>query len=546
MTGMTDGKATGGSPWAPFGHRAFALLWVATLVSNIGTWMHDVGAGWLMTNLAPSPAIVSLVQAATTLPIFLFALPAGAIADRADKRRFLIAINLVLAVVVSMVALLTALDRMTPVLLLAMTFAIGAGTAFMAPAWQAVVPVLVPRRDLPAAIALNSMGINISRAIGPALAGLLITAVSLAAPFWVNAASYLVILGALLAWKPPAAPQRDLPPEPFFGSMLTGLRHAGRNAALKATMLRAFAFFLFASAYWALLPLVARALPGHGAVSYGVLLAVIGCGAVGGALVLPKLKKRFDANRLAAAGVLCSATAMVIFALAQELLLALPAAILGGAGWIVVLTSLNLSAQTALPDWVRARGLSLTLMVFFGCMALGSILWGQVAAHSSIQIALLIAAACLVLALVLVRRVKLGGADGHDLSAAMAWDAPYVHEEVDAHPDRGPVMVTVTYRIDAADMDGFLKAMHVLSQERYRDGAHDWGIYQDAADPRIWLEWFLLPSWAEHLRQHARVTHHDIDQHQTARAFHQGEAAPEVRHFLAPLRQRPNKKGSRI
>lgn len=543
---MSQSKAADTSSWAPFGQRAFALLWGATLISNIGTWMHDVGAGWLMTNLAPSPAIVSLVQAATTLPIFLFALPAGALADRMDKRRFLIAINLALSAVVAAVAFLTAFDLMTPVLLLLLTFLIGCGTAFMAPAWQAVVPMLVPRPMLPSGIALNSMGINISRAIGPALAGFLITWLGLAAPFWVNAASYLVILGALLAWKPPPAPARELPPEPFLGSILTGIRHAARNAALKATMLRAFAFFLFASAYWALLPLVARSLPGHGAIAYGVLLAVIGCGAVGGALLLPRLKARFGPNRLAEAGTLCSAAGMAVFAMAGDLLLALPGAVLGGAGWILVLTSLNLSAQTALPDWVRARGLSLTLMVFFGCMSAGSILWGQVASHSDIPTALILAAACLLVALVLVRNVSLGAAEGMDLSAAMIWDAPFVHEEMDAHPDRGPVMVTVSYRIEPKDVDGFLHAMHVLSHERYRDGAHDWGVYQDAADPRIWLEWFLLPSWAEHLRQHQRVTRYDIDLHNAARRFHSGDAAPEVRHYLAPLRGRPKKKGSRL
>ena len=525
------------SPWSPFSYGPFALLWTATLISNTGTWMHDVGAGWLMTTLSPSPAIVALVQAATTLPIFLFALLAGAIADRVDKRAFLIAINLVLTAVVAALAGLTALGLMTPALLLAFTFAIGTGAAFMAPAWQAIVPSLVPRTALQPAIALNSMGINISRAIGPALAGFLITAVGLAAPFLVNAASHLVIIAALVAWKPPPAPARTLPPEPIAGAMLTGLRHASRNAALKATLVRSFGFFLFASAYWALLPLVARGLPNGGAEIYGLLLAAIGGGAVTGALALPALKRRIGANRLAALGTGATAAAMAMLGLAADAPLALAAAILGGLGWITVLTTLNVSAQTALPNWVRARGLAIALTVFFGCMAAGATIWGQLAALTSVTTALLVAATGALIAIPATWRAKLGQAEGWDLTPSLAWAAPVVAADFDDDPDRGPVLVTIAYEIDPADEPAFLAALRALSGERYRDGAQDWGAYQDAADPRRWVEWFFLASWAEHLRQHARVTHHDQAVHAAAHAFHRGAAAPEVRHYLAPAKR---------
>ena len=523
------------SAWSPFAYRAFALLWAATLISNIGTWMHDVGAGWLMTTLNPSPAIVALVQAATTAPIFLFALFAGAVADRVDRRRFLLLVNLVLTGISGAMAALTAAGAMTPGLLLAFTFAIGTGAALMAPAWQAVVPSLVPRESLQPAIALNSMGINIARAIGPALGGFLISAVALSAPFVVNAASYLVIIAALFLWKPEAGPAKTLPPEPLFGAMATGLRHASRNGALKATLVRSFGFFIFASAYWALLPLVARGLEGGGAEIYGVLLAAIGGGAVAGALALPPIRKRIDANRLVAAGTLITAAAMALLGLATSAAMALPAAVLGGLGWITVLTSLNVSAQSALPNWVRARGLAIALMVFFGCMSAGSAAWGQVATATSIPIALLIAAAGAVLAIPLTWRDKLGQGEAIDLSPAMSWPEPVVAEDLDAAPDRGPVMVTIRYRIDKADTPAFLAAMHELSDERYRDGAHDWGVYQDAADPSVWIEWFFLPSWAEHLRQHERATKHDQEIHARTRRFHRGAEPPEVSHFLAPL-----------
>ena len=535
MSNNTDASqdAPSVSAWTPFSYGAFALLWTATLISNVGTWMHDVGAGWLMTTLSPSPAIVALVQAATTLPVFLFALLAGAIADRVDKRRFLILVNLILTAAIAVLAGLTALGLVTPLLLLVFTFVIGAGAAFMAPAWQAIVPSLVPREALQPAIALNSMGINISRAIGPALAGFLITAIGLAAPFMVNAVSHIVIIGALLAWKPPATPARSLPPEPIIGAMLTGLRHASRNGPLKATLLRSFGFFIFASAYWALLPLVARGLPDGGAEIYGILLAAVGGGAVVGALALPGIKRRIGANALVALGTVATAVAMAILGLANNAQAAIVAALLGGLGWITVLTSLNVSAQTALPNWVRARGLAIALTVFFGCMAAGSTIWGQVATHTSISVALLAAALGAIVMIPFTWRAKLGQAEGRDLSPSMAWATPIVAEDFDDDPDRGPVLVTITYEVDPDDAAPFLTAMHELSSERYRDGAHDWGVYQDAADPRQWIEWFFVSSWAEHLRQHDRVTRHDQDVHDTAQGFHRGATSPEVRHYLA-------------
>lgn len=498
--------------------------------------MHDVGAGWLMTTLNPSPAIVALVQAATAAPIFVFALFAGALADRVDRRWLLLIVNLALTAIVAAMATLTAAGAMTPMLLLAFTFAIGTGAALMAPAWQAIVPSLVPRDSLQPAIALNSMGINIARAIGPAFAGILISIVALSAPFIVNAASHLIIVCALLFWRPEAGPQRTLPPEPLFGAMATGLRHASRNGALKATLLRSFGFFTFASAYWALLPLVARGLQGGGAEIYGVLLAAVGGGAVVGALALPSIRERIDANWLVAVGTLITAAAMALLGLAHNAAMALPAAVLGGLGWITVLTSLNVSAQTALPNWVRARGLAIALMVFFGCMSAGSAGWGQVAAVTSIPAALLIAAIGALLSIPLTWRAKLSQGEVLDLAPAMSWPEPVVAEGLDDTPDRGPVMVTVRYQIDEAETHDFLAAMRELSNERYRDGAHDWGVYQDAADPCAWIEWFFLPSWAEHLRQHERATKHDMDIHARARDFHRGATPPEVRHFLAPLR----------
>ncbi len=522
------------SPWAPFRHRAFTLLWTATLLSNIGTWMHDVGAGWLMTLLDPSPATVTLVQAANMAPIFCFALFAGALADRFDKRRILLLVNLLLILVISLMTVLVSTGRMTPTLLVLFTFAIGSGAAFAAPAWQAVVPRLVPRETLSSALALNSLGINISRAIGPAIAGVLITAVGVASPFAVNALSCVVAAAALVIWRPQQDQGRRLPPEPLLASIGTGLRQAANNGPLKATLLRASAFFVCASAFWALLPLIARDLPNGGSGIYGILLTSVGAGAVGGALLLPRWRQRLGSNRLSIAASIVLAGALVLMALVSNRYVAVAAALLGGLAWISTMVSLNLSAQSALPNWVRARGLAVFLMVFSGGMTLGSLLWGQVAQATSIPVALLVAAAGALLPLPWLGRIRLGQGEDLDLSPALSWDQPVVAECLGDATDRGPVMVTVEYHIDPADEREFLQTLYRLSRSRYGDGAHQWGLTQDAAEPHRWVEWFLLPSWAEHLRQHERATVADDDVHSAAQQFHRGPGKPLVRHLLAP------------
>ncbi|MEM1428545.1 MAG: MFS transporter [Pseudomonadota bacterium] len=522
---------SGPGPFAPFGHRAFALLWTATLISNIGTWMHDVGAGWLMTTLNSSPAVVTLVQAATTLPVLLFALFAGALADRLDKRRMLIAINAILFLVIAVLALLVWQEHMTPLLLILFTLAIGTGAAFMAPAWQAVVPQLIPSEELKPAIALNSMGINISRAIGPALAGILIATVGLAAPFALNAASHVVIIVALLFWRPAPAARRRYH-GPILGDMATGLRHVRYNAPLRATIIRAAAFFLFASAYWSLLPLIARNAEGGGSELYGTLMALIGAGAVTGALILPKLQAKVNADLAVQLGTMGTVLALLIMAVSPAPLALMLAALLGGLSWITVLTSFNVSAQTALPNWVRARGLSVFLMVFFGSMALGSVVWGQVATATSIRTALIVAAAGLVFGILATRRFKVGQAESADLSPAALWpEAPPLTDR--QAPDRR-AMVTVEYEVLDTQTEAFLETLFSFSQERMRDGATQWFIHESVETPGLWVESFLLPSWSEHLEQHQRVTRGDADLQERLQRFDIREGGPVVRHYIAP------------
>jgi len=515
--------------FAPFGHSAFALLWTATLISNIGTWMHDVGAGWLMTTLNSSPAVVTLVQAATTLPVFLFALLAGALADRLDKRRMLIAINLALMVVITALTVLVWQERMTPALLILFTLAIGTGAAFMAPAWQAVVPQLVPRDTLKPAIALNSMGINISRAVGPALAGILIASVGLAAPFALNAVSHVIIILALVMWRPDPTPVRAHHGS-ILSEMATGLRHVRYNPPMVATLVRALAFFLFASAYWSLLPLIARGAEGGGSELYGILMALIGTGAVTGALVLPKLGGRLSSDQTVMLGTSGTALALVLLALAATPPFLMIAAFLGGLSWIAVLTSFNVSAQMALPDWVRARGLAVFLMGFFGSMALGSVIWGQIANATAVPVALLIAAGGLVVGVFATRNFHVGQGEKLDLAAAAVWpEAPTLGAA--SKPDQ-PAMVTVEYRIAEENRNAFQAAIAAFSNERYRDGATQWHLHQSVEDPVLWVETFHLPSWAEHLEQHNRVTKNDADLQSRVHALDLRDTGPVVRHFV--------------
>ena len=372
------GTEAGNGSFAPFRVSAFAVLWSATVLSNVGTWMMSTGSAWLMTTLSPSVLMVSAVQASGSAPIFLFALFAGALSDIFDRRKLLLACQSLAAISAAGFALLVWSDAVSAPVLLAFTFAMATAAAFVAPPWQAIVPQLVPKPMLGQAIALNSMGINVARAIGPALAGLLIVTVGIAGPFVANAFSFLFILAGLLWWRPATAEKSGLAREHVPGAIAGGLRFAANSIELKAAIARAAGFFLFASAPMSLLPILAREALRGDAASYGILMAAIGIGAVSGAFVLPRLKKLSPSVRLLVGSALASAGGAAM-ALSASLELAICACILFGLGWILVLATLNTAAQMSLPDWVRARGLALFTMVFSGAMMLGSLVWGAIA-----------------------------------------------------------------------------------------------------------------------------------------------------------------------
>ena len=395
------------SAWSPFRHRAFAVLWSASLVSNVGGWMHDLAAGWLMTTLAPSPATVAMVQTATTLPVFLLALPAGTLADRVDKRQLQIVVQSVMLLIAAVLGLLVLQGRMTSALLIGFTLCIGLCTAILSPSWQSILPKLIPRDDLQPAVALHAVGMNISRSIGPALGGALIVAFGMAWPFFVNALSFLAVIAALLWWRPAADPPRTQPPVRFGTALLQGLDLARTNRALQNTLLRSVLFYVCGGAYWALLPLIARVQFAGGAPFFGIMVGCNGAGAVLGALFLPRLRARVGLDGVVVAGTLGTVLAMAGYALLHAPVLGLLASLVAGASWLATLSSLNVSAQLATPDWARARGMALYTSVFYGCLALGSLLWGQVAGHSSLGAALLVAAGGALLGLAFTRTLPL-------------------------------------------------------------------------------------------------------------------------------------------
>jgi MFS family permease len=530
MTSPNSSTATSSSSWSPFRHATFTVLWTATVISNIGSWMYGAASGWLMTSLDPDPFIVSLVQVAATLPMFLFALPAGALADIVDRRKFLIVAEIAVTLISIAFAAIVWFGLATPNNLLLFTFLTGVAGALTAPAWQSIVPQLVPKEDLHPAVTANSAGVNVSRAIGPALGGVIVAKSGIAAPFWINAISNLGVIGALLWWRPPTKPARSLPVERFSSAIRTGFRHAMNNSGLRATMIRGAAFFLFASAYWALLPLVARGQIAGGADLYGFLLGAIGAGAVAGTFALPWLTAKLGPDRLVAVGTLGTAVAMALFGLAHEPATAMSASVIAGVSWIAVLSSLNVSAQVALPDWVRGRGLATYVTCFFGSLSLGSAIWGQVGWMAGLPAAHFIAAAGALAAIPLTWRWKLQTGAGIDLTPAMHWPAPVVARTLEQ--DRGPVLVTVEYRIDPKEREPFLAALEKLGHERRRDGAYVWGIYEDAAVEGRMVETFLLESWLEHLRQHERVTNADRVLQDSVLRFH-CEGSPKVTHLIA-------------
>jgi MFS family permease/quinol monooxygenase YgiN len=530
-TGTPEGaSAPLASAWSPLRLSLFRALWIASVVSNIGSWMQDVGESWLMTSLTPSPLLVALVETAGSLPVVLAALPAGALADIIDRRRLLLVMQAWMGIVAAAMGAVALMGLMTPGRLLSLTFLLGIGSAVSNPAWQAIVPELVPSSDLPAALSLSGVAINIARAIGPAVGGLIVAASGPWAVFLLNAASFLAIFVVVYRWRP--APRLSkLPPEEIIGAMRAGTRYLRHSPELQTVMVRCGAFIICASALWAMLPQQARRGLGLSSFDYGVLLGCLGLGAITGAWLLPKIRERLAMNELVAAGTTLFALATIALAYLHSFALLALALVIGGIAWISVLSALNISAQTATPSWVRARVMAIYLLVFTGGLAGGSALWGFIATRAGISNALSLSAVGLVIGLPLTWRYRLSGKKSLSLTPSMHWPEPVMMINTEAK--EGPAITTIEYRIDPKTAEEFLQAMKEMKRIRQRDGAIRWNILRDSADPQRYVETFVTESWAEHLRQHERVTAEDREAERRAQAFHVGSQPPRITHLIA-------------
>ncbi|GIF17509.1 MFS family permease [Actinoplanes tereljensis] len=516
------------SSWAPLRQPVFRVLWVAVLAGNVGTWMQTVGAQWLVVQEPHAATWVSLVQAVTMLPVLLLALPSGALADRFDRRRLLLAVQIGLFAVASVLTVFTWLDLMPPALLLGFTFLLGVGQALTLPTWQAVIPEVVPRDELPSASALGAVNTNLARSAGPAVAGLLVAQIGSAAVFGLNALSFAVFAAALAWWRRPAqAP--DSHPEHFGSALRAGGRYVRYSPTVRLLLLRVVLFVLPGSVVWGLLPVVAHQELGLGASGYGILLAALGVGAIVGALLMPRIRQRLSPNRLIVLAGVVYAVALVVVALVPLFPAVTVALVAAGLAWMTLVSRMNATLQLFLPNWVRARGFGIYQVVFAGGQAVGALAWGQVATAVSLDAAFVTAAGLMLAGTVTVLWWPVHEVDGTDRSPAIYWAEP--HLMLEPHLDEGPVLVTAVYRVGDANVDAFRAAMRQLRGSRQRTGATRWGLFRDGEDPAKFVEVYQVPTWAEHLRQHeGRLTQRDEGVEERAVALADGPA--EVTHLL--------------
>ncbi len=523
----SEGTATV-SPWAPLRIGVFRALWLVTLVDLIGNWFQTVGAQWLLVDNAHASILVALVQTATTLPFVLLGLIGGVLADTLDRRWLMISVQAAMAAVGALLAALTFSGQIPPALLLLLIFLLGSGIALTTPAYQSLVPDLVARREIPAASALTSISINIARAVGPAIAGVLVASAGVGTTFTVAAATSAFYAAVLLLWRRPPPPVAT--PEPFVAALRAGGRYVRHAPVVRRILLRAGLFLVPASSLFALLPLIASHRLGLGAGGYGFLLAAIGAGAICGALLLPRARTRLSLNQMVAGASGLYVAVLVAVALLHNAVPALVLLVPAGAAWVVVLSSVNAALQLFLPGWVRGRSLAVYQTVLFGSQALGALLFGFLAAGVGLAAAVLTAAGVIALGAATMRLWPFIDTSDMDRSSVVYWPEPPISAEVS--PEGRPLFVSVTYSVRPEDEPSFLQAMAQVRESRLRTGATSWGLYQQGEDGRTFVELFAVTSWEEHLRQHdERLTGTDRDYQQSVAQF--SENPPEVTHLIS-------------
>jgi len=510
-------------------YPVFRNVWAASTLANLGGLIQSVGASWLMISIAQSADMVALVQASLNLPVVLLSLIAGAMADSLDRRKVMIGAQVFMLVVSVTLMLCTWSGWITPWLLLLFTFAIGCGGAFNAPAWQASVGDMVPRTELPGAVALNSMGFNIARSVGPAVGGLIVAAAGAAAAFAANAVSYIALIAVLAQWRPPPHP-RVLPRETLGLAVASGVRYVAMSPAIRSVLLRSAVFGIAAGAVMALMPVVAKVLLNGGPLTYGMLLGAFGLGAVAGAIWNARLRQQMSTEAIVRWASLGFAVAAAIVGLSNHLLATMAALLVAGGGWMLALATFNVAVQMSAPRWVVARALSIYQMAMFSGLATGSWLWGEVAASVSTRAALLAASFVMLACAALGRWLPLAQTEELNLDLLRLWKEPSTVLPIE--PRSGPVVVTIEYLIPQDDIVKFLEAMAGRRRIRRRDGARNWRLLRDLADPQLWIERYETPTWLEYVRHNSRITHHDATVPERLRALHRGPDAPRVRRMI--------------
>ena len=519
-----------GTALGPLLRPVFRLLWITWLTSNICMWMNDVASAWLMTTLTTSPVMVALVQSASTLPVFLLGLPSGALADILNRRHWFMFTQFWVAANAVLLAAVLFADWITAPLLLALTFGNGIGLAMRWPVYAAIIPELVTRRELPNAVALNGIAMNTSRVIGPVVAGALIASVGTGFVYLLNAVLSLAAGFVIMRWRSEAKPS-VLPGERFFGAMRVGFQYVAQSRSMRSVLIRVAIFFLQSTTVFALLPLVAKRLPGGGAWTYTLLLASLGVGAVSAAFFLPRLRVLISRRRLLRDGTLLQAAAMIGVGFAPNVWAAVPAMMVAGAAWLSVVNTMTVITQLSLPDWVRARGMSIYMMVMMGAASGSAALWGQVASMIDVPWTYAMAALVGVSASLLASRLYTDPENEIDLTPARL-----LQEPVPAFPvehQMGPVMVTIDYQIDPTRSDEFAAVMRESRANRLQKGALSWGLFHDTNKPGHYIEYFLDDSWADHLRRFDRFTAADAELRERRYSFHTGAEPPRVSRYIA-------------
>lgn len=517
------------STFAPLRHETYRTIWFASLASNFGGLIQAVGAAWMMTVITSSEDMVALVQTSTALPIMLFSLISGALADNYDRRRIMLTAQSAMLVVSILLTAFALLGWITPGLLLLFTFLIGCGTALNNPSWQASVGDMVPRADLPDAVTLNSMGFNITRSVGPAIGGAIVAAAGAAAAFAVNALSYIALLYALFRWQP-SAPASALPRETLGSAIFAGLRYVSMSPNLEKILLRGLVFGIGASSIQALLPVVALDLVSGGPLTYGFMLGAFGIGAIGGAILSTRLREMFSSEtiiRLAFSGFALSA---VIAALSPSAVLTSGGMLVAGACWVSALSLFNIIVQLSTPRWVVGRALSLYQTVTFGGIAGGSWLWGVAADRYGLSNALLMSAAVLLLGVVIGLRFSMPAFASLNLDPLNRFIEPALG--LDITPRSGPIVIQVDYRIADDDLAEFMTLMEERRRIRIRDGARNWALMRDLENPGLWTETYHTPTWVEYIRHNQRRTQADAENTDRLRALHRGDGLPHVHRMI--------------